>query len=112
MKLKNKKLQWYVLRWDFNLSKVINYNIFSDTGIQDRLYRELRLKHLYDKSGLKDYLKTEFLYYFWQRTECEFLICDMHKTDKFEKIDMWRQIEPNLDLIIKYVNDELELNFK
>ena len=27
MKVKNVNLEWYVLRWDFNTKKVINYNI-------------------------------------------------------------------------------------
>ena len=110
MKIKNVKLEWYVLHWDFNTKKVINYNILS--GIKDTLVREIRAGHIYDKSILREYLKTEFMYNYWCRSEYEFLIVDTHKQDYYEKIDIWRQIEPNLDNIVEYINAKMDLNFK
>ncbi len=109
MKIKNSNLEWYVLRWDFNNKKVVNYNILE--GLAEDIAREVRSKSLYDKSILKEYLKTVFMYNYWSKTECEFFVSDLHGDD-YEKIDMWRQIEPNLDRIVDYVDQKMELKFE
>lgn len=109
MKVKNVNLEWYVLRWDFNTKKVINYNILQ--WRKEDIANEVRRKSIYNKSILKEYLKTTFMYDYWSKTECEFYISDLHGDD-YEKIDIWRQIEPNLDLIVEYVNSKMELGLE
>ncbi len=109
MKTKNINLEWYVLSWDFNTKKVVTHNILKN--IKDDLIKEIKNKHIYDKSILKEYLKTVFIYEYWGKTEMEMLIGDLF-TDDCEKIDIWRQIEPNLNTIVEYINMKLELNFK
>ena len=110
MKIKNSNLEWYVLRWDFNAKKVVNYNILE--GLAEDIAREVRNKSLYDKSILKEYLKTVFIYNYWSKTECEFFVSDLHSDECCEKIDMWRQIEPNLNNIVDYVNTKMDLKFE
>ena len=51
------------------------------------------------------------MYDYWSKTESEFYISDLHGDD-YEKIDIWRQIEPNLDLIVEYVNSKMELGLE
>lgn len=109
MKVKNVNLEWYVLRWDFNSKKVINYNILQ--WRKEDIANEVRRKRIYNKSILREYLKTTFMYDYWSKTECEFYISDLHG-DEYEKIDIWRQIEPNLDLIVEYVNSKMELGLE
>lgn len=109
MKVKNVNLEWYVLRWDFNSKKVINYNILQ--WRKEDIANEVRRKSIYNKSILREYLKTTFMYDYWSKTECEFYISDLHG-DEYEKIDIWRQIEPNLDLIVEYVNSKMELGLE
>lgn len=109
MKTKNVKLEWYVLKWDFNQKKVVNYNILE--WILEDLAREVRSKRVYNKSILREYLKTQFMYYYWSKTECEFYVSDLHGDD-YEKIDIWRQIEPNLNRIVEYVNTQCDLKFE
>jgi thymidylate synthase len=109
MKIKNSNLKWYVLRWDSNTKKVVNYNILSD--IADDLAREVRSKRVYNKSILREYLKTVFMYSYWSKTECEFFVSDLHGNE-YEKIDIWRQIEPNLNNIVEYVNTKMDLKFE
>lgn len=109
MKVKNVNLEWYVLRWDFNSKKVINYNILQ--WRKEDIANEVRRKSIYNKSILREYLKTTFMYDYWSKTECEFYISDLHGDD-YEKIDIWRQIEPNLDLIVEYVNSKMELGLE
>ena len=108
MKVKNVNLEWYVLCWDFNSKKVINYNILQ--WLKEDIANEVRRKHIYNKSILKEYLKTQLMYNYWSKTEYEFYISDLHGDD-YEKIDIWRQIEPNLDRIVEYVNSKMELKF-
>ena len=109
MKVKNVNLEWYVLRWDFNSKKVINYNILQ--WRKEDIANEVRRKSIYNKSILREYLKTTFMYDYWSKTECEFYVSDLHG-DEYEKIDIWRQIEPNLDLIVEYVNSKMELGLE
>lgn len=109
MKVKNVNLEWYVLRWDFNSKKVVNYNILQ--WRKEDIANEVRRKGIHNKSILREYLKTAFMYDYWSKTECEFYISDLHG-DEYEKIDIWRQIEPNLDLIVEYVNSKMELGLE
>lgn len=53
------------------------------------------------------------MYHYWSKTECEIVIGGLHckYLDEFEKIDMYRQIEMNLDKIVKYVIDEMCIVF-
>jgi hypothetical protein len=107
--MKKANLEWYVLNWDFNTKKVITYNIF--TGLTDEIIREIKNKRVYNKSILREYLKTQFMYNYWSRAEYEFFVSDLH-SDKSEKVDIWQQIEPNLNNIVDYVNIKMDLNFK
>ena len=109
MKVKNVNLEWYVLRWDVNAKKVVNYNILQ--WRKEDIANEVRKKSIYNKSILREYLKTVFMYDYWSKTECEFFISDLHGDD-YEKVDIWRQIEPNLDLIVEYVNSKMELGLE
>lgn len=109
MKVKNVNLEWYVLRWDFNTKKVINYNILQ--WRKEDIANEVRKKNIHNKSILREYLKTTFMYDYWSKTECEFYISDLYGND-YEKIDIWRQIEPNLDHIVEYVNSKMSLGLE
>ena len=53
------------------------------------------------------------MYYYWCKSEFEIEVGGLfakHQKE-FEKIDIYRQIEMNLDRITEYVNKELRLNF-
>ena len=109
MKIRNVELEWYVLRWDVNSKKVINYNILK--WLKEDIANEVRRKKIYNKDTLYDYLKRQFMYYYWSKTECEFFISDLHGDD-YEKVDIWRQIEPNLNHIVEYVDKSMDLKFE
>lgn len=110
MKVKNVNLKWYVLRWDSNSKKVVNYNILQ--WRKEDIANEVRKKSIHNKSILREYLKTTFIYDYWSKTECEMLVGDLHKTTEYEKIDIWRQIEPNLNNIVDYINNKMDLKLK
>ena len=109
MRIKNSNLEWYVLRWSYSARQVSYYNILH--GIVEDLAKEVRHKNIYNKDTLKNYLKTLFVYRYCNKSECEFYVSDLHGND-YRKIDMWKQIEPNLNQIVNYVNDRCNLKFK
>lgn len=109
MKVKNINLEWYVLRWDNSTKKVINYNVLK--WLKEDIANEVRRKNIYNKSILREYLKTTFMYDYWSKAEYEFFVSDLCGMD-YEKIDIWRQIEPNLNHIVEYVNQAMDLKFK
>lgn len=109
---REKKLSWKVLRYDWNKRKVVNSEIFSDDFIEI-LKRDRKRKKFTDYNSLKDYLKRDFQYHYWSKSECEIMIGSLGEDDidKFEKIDMYRQIEMNLDRITEYVIDVMQFRF-
>lgn len=109
MKVKGVVLEWYVLHWNPHSKSVEDSNIL--IGIKEDVAKQVRNKKISDISALKDYLKRQFMYHYWSKTECEFYVSDLGGND-YEKIDMWRQIEPNLNLIVAYVNSKMDLNLK
>lgn len=109
MKIKNVNLQWYVLEWDVNNKKIKPINILA--GITEDLVREIKSGRVHNKSILREYLKTVFVYYYWSKAEHEMIVSDLFGKYQ-EKIDVWKQIEPNLDLIVDYVNIKCDLKLK
>ena len=112
MKVKNVNLEWYVLDWSTNEKKIKPYNILHN--LEENIAREVRAKRIYDKSILKEYLKTEFMHHYWSKSEFEIVVGSLFSEypKEFEKIDIWKQIEPNLNNIVDYVDIKMKLNFK
>lgn len=109
MKIKTSNLEWYVLDWDENNKIVKPINILK--GLAEELAKEVKSGRVHNKSILREYLKTTLMYDYWSKAECEFFISGLFGDD-CEKVDLWKQIEPNLDIITEYVNQKCDLNFK
>lgn len=109
MKVKNRELKWYVLNWDFNNNKLYDMNIFSEE-FKIELYKVYRNKQFNKLSDLKDYLDRYFRWRYMYRREYEMQVGDLlSKEEDFVKIDVYRQLEKNLDRITEYVNNYLEI---
>ena len=52
------------------------------------------------------------MYHYWSRSEYEIAVGGLHSKypENFEKIDAYYQLEMNLDHIVNYINDYLEMN--
>lgn len=111
MRIKNKKLIWNVMLHDFNSDKIKVYNVFSES-FKENLYKEYRKKKINNKIELKEYIKSKMMYQYWSRSEYEIVVGGLHSKypEKFEKLDVYYQLEMNLDHIVDYVNDYLEMN--
>lgn len=109
MKVKNSNLEWYVLKYDFNSNEIVNYNVM--IGLAEKLHKKVKKKEVYDKKTLKEFLQREFMSQYWARCEYEILVSGLFNKSEKEKIDIWRQLEMNLDNIVEYVNLKCDLKY-
>lgn len=112
MKLKSVKLEWNVLYSDFNSKKIMKYNIFNEK-IKENIYKEIKNKKIKSYDELKQYVENWARYHYWSKVECELAMGNLFGKypDDFEKIDMFKQIEINLDRIIEYIINTMEIKF-
>lgn len=109
---RDKKLEWYVLRHDFNKKKIIRYNVLKNWEEDLKIAR--RKKKFDSKETLKEWLRKELMYYFWSKSEHEIAVGGLFSKypEEFEKIDIWYQIELNLDIMTDYIIKEMNFRFK
>lgn len=103
MKIKNKNLEWNVFVYDFNSQKIIIKNIFTNS-----FYDKLKKENINTRKELEVFVTNWFKNIYWSRTEWEVLIGSLFQ-DSFTKIDVWKQIEINLDKLIDYIIKELDI---
>ena len=111
MKIKTVNLDWRVLNYDWNQHKVIDANVFySDTP--ERIAKEIRSGRIKSKEDLHFWLNREFQYHYWSRAEYEIMVGDLGaKLEDLEKIDVYRQLKMNMDRIVDYVIQKMEIKF-
>lgn len=95
-------LEWNVYIYDFNNKKIKPYNIFYKDSIQEIISEVLKGRPL--KNAILSWAK----YNYWSQTEYEILVGGLFDTlNSFEKIDIYNQIEINIDRITEYIYDKL-----
>lgn len=99
-----------VLYWNFNDSQPSTYDVLPYFR---REYEEakptLRPK---SKEEWENFVRGRGTYMYWARAEYEVIILQWPPTDKSYKLDIWQQIEANLDLIVEILMQEYESNSK
>lgn len=118
MIIKKVDLHWYVLYHDFNQRKIRKYDVLKDTApiIADMIKKQ----KITNREDFKKALKSELMYTYWSRAEYEILVGDLFltkdNTDKWlkeaSKVDIWSQIEPNLDIMVDYIIDKMQIKFE
>ena len=119
MKIKNVKLEWYILQHDFNNKKMTMENVFEWNGYPEEIAKKIRKgakdkwKPVTDYDSFKDYIKGELMYHYWSKSEREFKAGGLFtKDDEYmDKIDGWFQLEPNLDNICNMIIKEMKIEF-
>lgn len=95
-------MSWYVLIYDFNNKKIISYDIFKNSqfseGLENIDFTQSYNDILTDIDRLAKYC-------FWSKREYEISVGDAFEEDinKFEKIDVYRQLEPQMRLLTDYI---------
>jgi len=112
------QFEFYVLNYDFNKKKVINYNIFNNIRVQEWTEKTVR-KYLRSPKNFKYekfWSNEEPIYGFdalvkeidgiirwqeWSRREYEISVGDAFESDisKLEKWDCYAQAHPNAEII-------------
>lgn len=106
-----KEREFYVLNYDFNGKKIEAFNIFCNVKLLDGIDKLLEEYISFDDFCEK--LDSLLRYCFWSKREYEISVADAFEEDlsKYEKIDVYRQVAPNLkliaNLIIDYHNENL-----
>ena len=115
MTKRNKDLKWYAFYQELNSNKLIYTNVLSQDLIEDILKR-VKSKSKYRKIDsyitLREAIKSYLMWRYWCKSEYEVIVSNWGGKDFEEKIDIWYQLEPNLDRITEYINRELNLNFE
>lgn len=96
-------LQYYVLLY---IGKELQYyNIFNNANVERELVsiQEDHPRH----EELVERLASIFMYSFWSKCEYEFVITPWIGQGEDEKVDVWDQIYPNLELIANMVEHNL-----
>lgn len=100
------QLEWNVFFHDFNSNEIVSYNIF---------YKGWEKEVLENNPQTLSELKKEIIkwakYHYWCKAEFEIAIGGLFSKypKDFEKIDVYRQIEMNIDRIVEYVDRNLSV---
>lgn len=106
-------LEWYVLQHNFNSNQIVRYNIL--WGWYDKIKEARRKRKFNNRKTFKEWLKKEFMYYYWAKCEREILVSGLFVKNPEKdviKIDAWFQIEPNLDTICDYLIMKMKFRFR
>ena len=100
-------LEWNVLIHDFNKDKIKKYNIFREDLFED--IKDAKCKTF---GELREIIDKWAKYHYWAKAEYEIAVGGLHSKypENFEKIDAYYQLKMNLDHIVNYINDYLEMN--
>lgn len=124
--MSNFRFKYYAVDVDWNSSirgrtKVEQYNIFDNSRVQEwtekavkkylrapskfwkyrRNYETNEYEYIYGWDAFLEELRSIFMNQFWARCEYEFLILPWpcNENEVPYKIDIWEQLEPNLEFI-------------
>ena len=97
-------MQWYVLNYDFNQKKVNYFDIFNSSRFNDCI-KEMRETQWNSVEDFIERLDSVLRYCFWSKREYEISVGDAFETDckKLEKIDVYSQVKPNINMLAKYI---------
>ncbi len=105
------KNKFFVIVYEPNSKKFETYDVLP--YFRDE-YKRRANGERYDKKvpetfeEFREFVKDEGKYQFWARCEYEIILADwpVQKTEK--KIDVWDQIENNLDLVARLLKEDIE----
>ena len=108
------KLEWYTFNHDFNTKEIYNFNVLQQGYILD-LIRMIEDKYynVHDFNSLKECVDRWANYHFNHKTEHEVFAIYLRgwfdDEDKSTKLSVYDQLKPNLDILTKYINDNLKI---
>lgn len=109
-------MEFYALNYDFNKKCLYNMNIFNNITFKESI--DDAIKDYYtDGLSFEDFkqiVQNCLRYAFWSKREYELFIGDAFDKDlsNYEKIDVYSQVLPNLNILTNYIlnNYKVEKN--
>lgn len=95
-------LEFYVLNENFNEKRIESFNIFRSSRFNNGVVELLNNFISFD--NFVEELDKLAKYAFWSKAEYEIMVGDLFGKVE-EKVDIYRQIKPNLKLIAKMIID-------
>ena len=96
-------LEWYVLRYDINKNDLVYFNIFNYWKLVDAI--DEQLSENFDYDDFVKFLENELMYAFYSRSENEIVVGDIIEPHNLEKIDIYDQLIPNIEILADYIMD-------
>ena len=96
-------LEWYVLRYDINKREIVYFNIFDYWRLVEEI--DSQLSENFDYDDFVDFLKKELRYFFSSRSENEIAVGDTEVPRTLQRIDIYDQLIPNIDILADYIMD-------
>lgn len=86
-----------VLYWNFNAEAPSPYDVLP--YFRDAYKKARKSERPITKEQWKKFIESKGRYMYWARCEYEVIVAQWPPTEKSYKLDIWQQIEWNLDLI-------------
>lgn len=117
--MKNKKkLEFYAFIYDWNTKSVVYTNVLSMFEDKKELLKQMKFWKVTNKAEFKEHIIISLKSRFWGRAEYEVLVTDLFPRDYEDfqnqavKIDVWFQLEKNIDIIVDLIIQHHNLEFK
>lgn len=95
-----------VIVYNFNSKEFVSYNIMP--YLIDRYNAKAKSDRPVTFDEFRSFIKREGMSQWWSRCEYEVILSDWPPSGKEKKIDVWWQIEMNLDLITEILIDNVK----
>lgn len=113
---KKKPLEFFAFMHDFNTKKLIRTNVLAMFQDKKEIKSLIKRRQVSNFEEFKDALRINLMSRYWSRAEYEVLISDLiynkDRDDEVFKVDVWWQIEPNLDIITRLVQEYHNISFE
>jgi hypothetical protein len=101
-------LKWCVLNYDFNSKQIIYFNIFNNWRFKEaaiEAVKEFKESVNQEVSDLVAKIDSLAKWQFWCRREYEISAGDLYEHDlnRYERVDVYQQIEMNIDNLVNYL---------
>lgn len=107
--MKKPNFEFYVLNYDHNKSKVVNYNIFNNIYVYEKTLKlcEAFYNDVIDSQELTKKLDEVIKYEEWCRCEYEVLVggLSVDSVNELEKWNCYAQAHANIEIIAQYCID-------
>lgn len=105
-------LEWYAFVYDWNNKELKKINVFRG-DFSNNISKRIKDEKIKNYNEFKEVIKRMLMYRYWSKAEYEVLVTDLtNKIDEntdMHKIDIWFQLEPNLDRICEYLINKMDI---